>query len=98
LIEASAPIDEVPAAPVQSAVIEQTSLEVPLAPAAADSPSVPLPDGTLPGLPQGIPTPGPGDLGPQSGTYLKNLFEAIRNQDVTLNDAILGLAQGPTNA
>jgi resuscitation-promoting factor RpfA len=119
LIDASAPIDASPAAPAQSAVIEQTSLEVP---PVADSSSLPLPevqapvynaanqvmtDGTLPGLPQGIPhlvspdsLPGSGDLsqlGPQSGTYLKALMEAIRNHDVTLNDAILGLSQ-PTNA
>jgi resuscitation-promoting factor RpfA len=123
VIAASAPVDQLPAAPAQSAVIEQTSLEVPLAPVAADSPSLPLPDvsapvydpanqvmtdGTLPGLAQGVPhlispdsLPGSGDLsqlGPQSGTYLKDLMEAIRSHDVTLNDAILGLSQRTTNA
>jgi resuscitation-promoting factor RpfA len=98
VIDASAPVDELRATPAQSAVIEQTSLEVPLPPV----------DGTRPGLPQGVPhlispdsLPGSGDLsqsGPQSGTYLKDLMEAIRNHDVTLNDAILGLSQRTTNA
>jgi len=83
--------------PAPEAVIEQTSLQVPLAPAPQDAPSMPVPDGTVPGLPEGIHTPGPGDLGPQSGTYMKNLFEAIRDNDITLNDAIMGLVQKPTS-
>jgi hypothetical protein len=76
VIDTSAQIDP---PPEQSAVIEQTSRQVPLAPA-----------------PQGIQTPGAGNLGPQSGTYLNNLFEAIRDNDITLNDAIMGLVQEPT--
>jgi hypothetical protein len=74
---------QVPDAP-PSAVIEQASLQVPLAPTTQDPSS------------QGIPTPGPGNLGPQSGTYVKSLFEAIRDNDITLNDAIMGLVQKPT--
>jgi hypothetical protein len=66
-------------------------------------------DGTIPAVPQEVPhlvspenlPPGTTTDAPQQGpraTYLKELWEAVRNQDVTLNDAILGLAQQPMNA
>lgn len=118
VIDAAGPVDDLsatePPAVGESAVIEQTSLEVPLAPAPADPGSLPLPDvppgiydaanqvmtdGTVPGLPQGaqhlispdsVPTPG------ANTGYLQNLLTAIRNQDITLNDAILGLAKNAT--
>jgi hypothetical protein len=92
VIDASGPVDDLsatePPAVGQSGVIEQASLEVPLAPAPAD-----------PGLPQGaqhlispdsVPTPG------ANTGYLQNLLTAIRSQDITLNDAILGLAKNAT--
>lgn len=111
------------AAPEQTAVIQQTSREVPLAPIdtppAPPLPDIPAPvydaanqvmtDGTIPTVPQEVPhlaspenlPPGTTTDAPQQGpraTYLKELWEAVRNQDVTLNDAILGLAQRPMNA
>ena len=111
------------AAPEQTAVIQQTSREVPLAPIdtppAPPLPDIPAPvydaanqvmtDGTIPAVPQEVPhlaspenlPPGTTTDAPQQGpraTYLKELWEAVRNQDVTLNDAILGLAQRPMNA
>ena len=66
-------------------------------------------DGTIPAVPQEVPhlvspenlPPGTTTDAPQQGpraTYLKELWEAVRNQDVTLNDAILGLAQRPMDA
>jgi resuscitation-promoting factor RpfA len=77
VLNAAGPVDDLsatePPAEGQSAVIEQTSLEVPLAPAQH------LAD------PDSVPTPG------ANTEYLQNLLTAIRNQDVTLNDAILGL-------
>jgi resuscitation-promoting factor RpfA len=85
VIDAAGPVDDLsatePPAVGQSGVIEQTSLEVPLAPAAAD-----------PGVqhlisPDSVPGPG------ANTGYVQNLLTAIRNQDITLNDAILGLAQ-----
>ncbi|HEX9177607.1 transglycosylase family protein [Mycobacterium sp.] len=111
------------AAPEQTAVIQQTSREVPLAPIdtppAPPLPDIPAPvydaanqvmtDGTIPAVPQEVPhlaspenlPPGTTTDAPQQGpraTYLKELWEAVRNQDVTLNDAILGLAQRPMDA
>jgi hypothetical protein len=65
-------------------VIERASRQLPLAPTAQGPYS------------QDVPTPGPGNLGPQSGTYVKSLFEAIRDNDITLNDAIMGIVQKPT--
>jgi resuscitation-promoting factor RpfA len=115
VIDAAAHVDalpaDAPAAPEQSAVIEQTSLEVPLAPAPGDLPlpDVPAPlydaanqamtDGTVPGLPQGVPHLVSPDSLPAQGAntqYLDDLLTAIRNNDVSLNDAIHGLAQRPT--
>jgi resuscitation-promoting factor RpfA len=106
LVEAAGQADGLapePPAVGQSAVIEQTSLEVPMAPAQADPGSLPLDaanqamtDGTVPGLPPGtahlisadnVATPG------ANTGYLQNLLTEIRNQDVTLNDAILGLGK-----
>ena len=89
VIDASGPVDDLsatePPAVGQSGVIEQASLQVPLATAPAD-----------PGLPQGAQhlisqdsVPGPD----ANAGYVQNLLTAIRNQDITLNDAILGLDQ-----
>ena len=85
VIDASGPVDDLsatePPAVGQSGVIEQTALEVPLAPAPAD-PGVQhlISQDSVPG--------------PDANTgYVQNLLTAIRNQDITLNDAILGLDQ-----
>jgi resuscitation-promoting factor RpfA len=84
VIDAAGPVDGLapePPAVGQSGVIEQTALEVPLAPAPAD-PSVQhlISQDSVPG--------------PDANTgYVQNLLTAIRNQDITLNDAILGLDQ-----
>ena len=100
MIDAAGPVDDLsatePPAVGESGVIEQTSLEVPLAPAPADPGSLPLADGAGPDQPQGaahlisqdnVATPG------ANTGYLQNLLTEIRNQDITLNDAILGLPQ-----
>jgi resuscitation-promoting factor RpfA len=84
VIDAAGPVDDLAPAPPavgQSGVIEQTALEVPLAPAPAD-----------PGVQHLISqdsVPGPD----ANAGYVQNLLTAIRNQDITLNDAILGLDQ-----
>jgi hypothetical protein len=104
-MDAPAPPDGLPAPDGEEfAQINQTSGEVPLAPAPADTPApgpalpdVPQPlfdaanqamtDGAIPGMPadlSGLPTQTP---------YLADLLGAIRNQDVNMNDALLGLAQ-----
>jgi hypothetical protein len=84
VIDAAGPVDGLapePPAVGQSGVIEQTALEVPLASAPAD-----------PGVqhlisPDSVPGPG------ANTGYVQNLLTAIRSQDITLNDAILGLDQ-----
>jgi hypothetical protein len=85
VIDAAGPVDDLsatePPAVGQSGVIEQTALEVPLAPAPAD-PGVQhlISQDSVPG--------------PDANTgYVQNLLTAIRSQDITLNDAILGLDQ-----
>jgi resuscitation-promoting factor RpfA len=93
----SAPEDLPPAdaPPPDTAVIEQTSLQVP-APQDLPAPEVPQPvydaanqvmtDGTVPGVPP---------EGAGTG-YLADLLTAIHNNDIPLSDTFLGLAQqGP---
>ena len=94
VIDAAGPVDDLsatePPAVGQSGVIEQTSLEVPLAPAAAD-PGGPASQGVQHlTSPDSVATPG------ANTGYLQNLLTAIRNQDITLNDAILGLGKNAT--
>jgi hypothetical protein len=53
-------------------------------------------DGAVPGMPAGLmPTGAPADLSelPTQTPYLADLLGAIRNQDVNMNDALVGLAQ-----
>lgn len=101
VIDAAGPVDDLsatePPAVGESGVIEQTSLEIPLAPAPADPGSLPIPD-----VPPGIDdtanqvmtddTVADSVPGENAG-YVQNLLTAIRNQDITPNDAILGLTQ-----
>jgi hypothetical protein len=86
VIDAAGPVDDLsatePPAVGQSGVIEQTALEVPLAPAPAGAQHLISPDS--------VPTPG------ANTGYLQNVLTAIRNQDITLNDAILGLGKNAT--
>jgi hypothetical protein len=103
VIDAAGPVDDLsatePPAVGQSGVIEQTSLEVPLAPAAAGPVGQVMTDGTVAGLPQGVQHLTSPDSVPTPGAntgYLQNLLTAIRNQDITLNDAILGLGKNAT--
>jgi hypothetical protein len=110
VVDTAAPVDGLQAPPPavgETAVIRQTSLEVPMTPAPPTPGTLPLPD-----VPAGIydaanqvttngPPPGAAHLvspdkvaTPSANTgYLQNLLTEIRNQDITLNDAILGLAQ-----
>jgi len=104
----SEPVGEAPGSPPeQSEVIAQTSLQAPLAPAepASPLPDIPAPvydaanqfmtDGTFPAV-QGIPHLVGTDSLPVQGAnadYLTDLMTAIKNNDITMNDAILGLMQ-----
>jgi len=80
-------------APVYDAANQVASGETPAAlPAAV--PHLPSPDNLPPGT-----TDAP--LGPQQGanmTYLKELWQAIKTQDVSGNDALLALTQRPLTA
>jgi resuscitation-promoting factor RpfA len=93
VIEASGPVDDLsatePPAVGQSGFIEQTALEVPLAPAPADPAGMPQGVQHLVS-PDSVATPG------ANTGYLQNLLTEIRNQDITLNDAILGLSNNAT--
>jgi hypothetical protein len=81
VIDAAGPVDDLsatePPAVGQSGVIEQTALEVPMAPA---------------GVAHLVSQDSVATPGTNTG-YLQSLLTEIRNQDITLNDAILGLGQ-----
>ncbi|MBV8964842.1 MAG: transglycosylase family protein [Mycobacteriaceae bacterium] len=92
VIDTSAPVDAAPS--TDSEVVQQTSLQVPLAAVpAAVAPSQQLPDAPHLAGPDSLAaaTSDLSQLGSQNGTYLQGLMDAIRNHDVTLNDAIMGL-------
>jgi resuscitation-promoting factor RpfA len=91
VVDTSAAVDDLQAPPPavgETAQIQQTALEVPMAPASPNPGSLPLPDGAQHLIsPDKVATPG------ANTGYLQNLLTEIRSQDITLNDAILGLGQ-----
>ncbi len=88
----AAPLPDIPAPVYDAANQAMTDGQIPGVP--AEVPHLLTPDNLPPGT-----TVDPTQL-PQQGrnlTYLKELWHAIQTQDVSLNDAILGLAQRPLN-
>ncbi|HZQ33629.1 MAG TPA: transglycosylase family protein [Mycobacterium sp.] len=106
VVDASAPAPDAPApdappAP-DSAVISQTSLEVPAPQDTPALPDVPAPvyDAANQAMTDGVPHLDGLDKLPSQGdsAYLTDLLTAIRNNDIPMNDAILGLAPAPAPA
>jgi resuscitation-promoting factor RpfA len=84
-------------APELSAAVTQTTREVRQAPPSPDIPA-PVSDAANQVVIDGAPhLSGPENLpSAENATYLNKLWESIRNNDITLNDAILGLTQLPS--
>ncbi len=96
IVDAATPAEEKLGSPAPEllAAVTQTTREVPQAPPSPDIPA-PLSDAANQVVTDGAPhLSGPENLpSAENATYLNELWESIRNNDVTLNDAILGLTQ-----